>query len=355
MAASRGEVGVSGAVACTIAAGNYLPFVRVLARSFAAHNPGTPFRVLLVGGETEEDAAEREGLAVTRLRDLAAPGLRGMLRRYGRRQLCAALKPALLRHLLESHREPVVFLDADILVTASLEPLFAEVARHALCLTPHIRRVPSAAHQEGLEKTLLRAGIYNAGFVGVSDREETRTFLVWWEERLRRHCLDDPRQALHYDQRWLDHAIGFVQDLHILRDPGYNAAWWNLGERELRFDGSRYHVDGSPLGFFHFSGFDPSEPSRVTRYVPGWKLDELGPASGLFRHYAELLREDGWVAPERRPRAWPVSWRRFAAWLGTRVTDASAGDPLTPRSPPRPRSAPDRRGSANRRASRSPG
>lgn len=310
---------MSGAVACTIAADNYLPFVRVLARSFEAHNPGTRFRVLLLAGEAERDAAKSEGLGVIRLRDLAVPRLRGMLRRYGRRQLCAALKPALLRHLLESDHESVVFMDADILVTASLEPLFAEVGRHALSLTPHIQRVPGAARQQELEKTLLQAGMYNAGFVGVSDREETRRFLAWWEERLRRHCLNDPRKGLHYDQRWLDHAIGFVQDVHILRDPACNVAYWNLDELEMRFDGSRYWVNGSPLRFFHFSGFDPSEPTRVTRYVPGWRVEQLGPESGLFRQYADLLREAGWVAPERRPRAWPAWWRRWAAWLDTRV------------------------------------
>ena len=67
-----------------------------------------------------------------------------------------------------------------------------------------------------------------------------------------------PDSGFFVDQRWVDFAAGLVPHLTILRDPGYNLAYWNLPKRDLRWDAEHgYTVDGVPLRFFHFSGYDP--------------------------------------------------------------------------------------------------
>ena len=50
----------------------------------------------------------------------------------------------------------------------------------------------------------------------------------------------------------------FFDDLAILRHPGYNVATWNLYYRRFAKAGTNFEVDGLPLRFFHFSGFDIS-------------------------------------------------------------------------------------------------
>jgi hypothetical protein len=281
---------MSGHVACTIAAANYLPFVRVLARSLREHAPGTRLAVLLVADERQRAAAQREGLDIVSPHELNIPALQALLQRYNRKQACAALKPALLRHLLERGCESAVFLDPDILVTADLAPVFTTVAAHALTLTSHVRKPASMFARLRHAPYLLLSGMYNAGFVGVRACEESRRFLAWWEERLRTHCLDARAAGINHDQRWLDHAVGFVGDLHLLRDPGCNVAYWNMQDLEWRSEGSAYLVDGVPLRFFHFSGFDPAVPSRVTRYLPELRA-QPEPVARLFRTYADLVRQ----------------------------------------------------------------
>ena len=185
-----------------------------------------------------------------------------MLRRYDRLQIAVALKPAIVRHLIETGYSPVVYLDADILVTSDLTPLLEDVARHAVSLTPHIGPGRATAERENFERALLMAGTFNLGFLGVSDREETRRFLAWWEGRLRTHCKQAVREGFNYDQRWVDLAPALVSDLHIVRDPGCNVAYWNLREANITRDGDAYRVDGVPLRFFHFSGFSPATPTE---------------------------------------------------------------------------------------------
>lgn len=283
---------------CTIAAQNYLPFVRVLSASLVKHNPFVKLVVLLVAEKESCVPLEKEGFHVLHPSEIGKSDMAGMSERYSIKQICAALKPVLLRHLLDQGVPCVTFLDPDIFVTKSLAPLFKMVARHSLTVTPHIHSYEDSARTIGLERSIRLAGIYNAGCLGVGNTNETLRFLDWWAERLRTHCLNAPQAGIHFDQRWLDHAMGFVEDVHILRDPGCNVAYWNIGDFTWRAGDGGFHVNDKPLRFFHFSGFDPLDSSTVSRFAPGLHTSQLGPLAKLFQHYATLLIQAGYGGAE---------------------------------------------------------
>ena len=280
---------MSTAIVCSISAANHLPFARALRSSLKKHNPDIPFRHLLVSSRREAEKARKEGFDLVDIRDFDTPALRRMIRSRDLKQACAALKPVLLLHLLRQGFDSVAFLDPDILVTASLQPLLDEIAQHALTLTGHIDS--SFARESGFSRQsdLLLAGMYNGGFLGVSHASETVQFLTWWAQRLETHCVNDARHGLHYDQRWLDFAPGFIGRLNLLRDPGYNLAYWNIQDHEIAFDGLNFHVDGSLLKFFHFSGFDPSRPNQLSIHGAGRRVDQAGPIQALYWQYARML------------------------------------------------------------------
>ena len=75
----------------------------------------------------------------------------------------------------------------------------------------------------------------------------------WWAERLATDCLVAPERGYFVDQRWMDFAPGLIPSLPVLRDPGYNVAYWNLPSRDVSAT-AKYTVNGWPLRFFHFSG-----------------------------------------------------------------------------------------------------
>ena len=123
------------------------------------------------------------------------------------------------------------------------------------------RPIP-AGGQWQTDLQLARTGVYNFGFLGLSRAHEPVLdhFLAWWAARLRFEGHADLEKGLHYDQQWGAFVASFYPPdaYHVLRDPRYNVAYWNLHYRgrEIRVrpsDGAATYK-GAPLIFVHFSG-----------------------------------------------------------------------------------------------------
>ena len=278
----------------TVVAKNYVSFARVLAESFLRQHPDIPFFALLsdeVDGHFDPAA---EPFRLVRQDELGIPDLPHLRARYDRRQMAVASKPYLLSHLLDRGFGSAIFLDPDIWVLGRLDHLFSRVREHAVVLMPHL--LAPLSGEEGVERELniLRSGVYNGGFVGVSARPSARAFLRWWQERVHEHCRHDVAHGVYFDQRWLDLAVVFFKDVSIFRDASYNVAHWNLPERAVRVVDDAITVDGRPCRFFHFSGFDPDRPHAVTRYSPRLDMSNVGPAAEVCRRYLALLAKAGY-------------------------------------------------------------
>ena len=281
----------------TIVAKNFLPFARVLAASFREHHPTVPFFTVLADRLDALCAPGGEPFETVLLDDLGIPDLRRLCFGYSRQQVSIAVKPYLLEYLLGRGFTSAIFLDADILVLDSLQPLFDAVGAHAICLTPHLLGPLSGTDRRARDLNILRSGVYNGGFVGVSEHASARRFLAWWADRLRTHCRHDVAQGMHYDQRWLDLVPALFDDVHVVREAGCNVAYWNLPERE-----------SSPARFFHFSGFDPECPQTVARYSNRLTMETIGPGiAALFARYVELLRDEGYF----ECRSWKYGFDAF--------------------------------------------
>jgi hypothetical protein len=100
------------------------------------------------------------------------------------------------------------------------------------------------------------------------------------------------------EQNAFNWVLVFHEDVHVLRDRAHNVAYWNLHERSLRwsgFDGgaNTWTVEGRPLVSFHFSGFDPRTPLRLSRHDHRYPLHTMPSLARLCELYAEQLREAG--------------------------------------------------------------
>lgn len=284
---------MSPLVGCTIIALNYLARARVLAASFAEHEPGGRFYVLIVDGSLVDDGLGPRTTVVTPdeldVRDLAESAFK-----YDLVEFATRLKPPFLRFLIEELREDrVIYFDPDMVVTRPLEELERLLERSAVVLTPHLLRpIPD----DGLvpsEQSILRAGAYNLGFIALRRSPEASRFLAWWDERLEDGCVNAPSDGLFVDQRWVDLVPGLFPGTAILRDETYNVAYWNLADRHLTASGGRYRIDGRPLALFHFSGFDPDRSDQLSKYQNRIAVTPGSPLADLLGWYRKWLGDSG--------------------------------------------------------------
>ncbi len=292
---------------CTVIAKNYVAFARVLAQSLATHHPdGRIWTLLIDDFEGYIDPAD-EPFEVLTPADIGCAPFNQMAARYSVLELSTAVKPWLLRHLMGATNAPVTYLDPDIRVYDRLERLDELAADHGMVLIPHNTEAIPPDGRSPSQLDIMKAGVYNLGYATVAPRADVERVLDWWAERLRIDCRVDPASGYFVDQRWLDLAPGFLDDYAVVRDPQYNVAYWNLASRRLERDGEQYTVNGRPLGFFHFSAFDPEQPLTLSRFQDRIEVAGDPALEGLLAGYASELLGAG----HRTSRDWPYS---YATW-----------------------------------------
>ncbi|MCI7568397.1 MAG: glycosyltransferase [Desulfovibrio sp.] len=294
---------------------NYIPKARVLASSLKRFHPDWEFCLLLGEAVPEGFSLENEPFdRIVFFDQLGIPDYESWLFRHRVVEICTAAKgPAAYRFLVEEEHEKVIYLDPDIMVCNSLAPLEALLDEHDILLTPHQRLPQHGRAIEDNERVALKYGIFNLGFLGLARRKQGMEFASWWRDRLLQYCYDDIPNGLFTDQRWCDMAPAFFPRLHILRDPGYNAASWNLTERHIsRSADGVYMADDVPLRFYHFTGFDSGAGRGMTaRYAVN-----MPAIFDLWADYTRRLEACGQGELGRRP------WKYLFFDNGARIEDA---------------------------------
>ncbi|WP_035691824.1 hypothetical protein [Azospirillum halopraeferens] len=295
----------------TSIAPNYLPKARVLARSLRRWLPEARIHLALIDAwPADLDPANEPFDEVHTLADLTAAGLAADVMPNGVHpwvfihtlvELSTAVKGFMVERLLQRPDcARVLYFDPDIALFARPDPVLDALERHDLVLTPHAcepEETIRAIHDN--ELVAMRHGIFNLGFVGVANREEGRRFAAFWRHRLEHFCFDDVAAGLFTDQKWLDHAPAYFATTGVLRHPGLNVSTWNLTHRRVEGRvGGPLTVNGQPLVFYHFTGFD-SGAQRVMLDLYGAGQPAL---DGLYAWYADACRAEG--EERERARTW---------------------------------------------------
>ena len=290
---------------CTIIAKNYVAHARVLAESFLEHHPEATCYVLVIDDvEGYIDAAAEPFELVTPAR-LEIDDYEHMAAIYDVLELSTAVKPWLLRYLLDKHGlERVAYLDPDIRIYHRLDEIDALTREHGLVLIPHITSPLPRDGKRPSEADILISGTYNLGFISLKRGPRTDVLLDWWSERLRTDCVVAPDAGYFVDQRWMDFVHGVMPEFYVLHDPSYNVAYWNLHGRDLTHHRGRYYVDGRPLRFFHFSGFDPDHRRRLSKHQTRIEIRRGSALARACSSYADELLAYGY----RKAKNWPYSY-----------------------------------------------
>ena len=264
---------------------------RVFARSARQRHPDARLTVLVPDSdESPRIFADCYDLVIS-VEELSLTGLADMRFRYSTAELCFALKPWLIRHVLEKlPDQPVYYFDSDIELFAPLSEVEEALAQGAnLVLTPHILRPAPDQHRE---RAQLRSGSFNAGFLAVAPSAPARAFVAWWCDRVRTGCTNDHPEGMYGDQKWLELAPSICDGVRVLRHPGYNFAYWNAHERPLSCLGGGWTAAGWPLRFVHYSQWNMREQDPA-QYLSRYFRREYEPLAGLFAEYRNKVRDEG--------------------------------------------------------------
>lgn len=259
-----------GRALALISTRNFLPFARLTARSFREHHPEFDVFLLLVDGQPEDVQDFAEGRVVA-LSELDVPHAGLFAAKFTASEFANALKPTFLRYLSNFVQE-AVYLDCDIVVFSRLTELVEAMDTRDVVLIPHMLTLlpnPEHYHTHPTRSDIFNSGLVNAGCFGVN-LSRTKDFLQFWETALLEPSAFFDEAGYQTDQQYLNWALIRIPNTELVREPRYNVAYWNLHERDLRVSAKgrkrQFKVDGKPLGFFHFSGYDLHDRLKVSKH-----------------------------------------------------------------------------------------
>lgn len=271
----------------TIVSRNYFAYARTLGDSLMASNPTVEFNILIVDRKDLDFENQHPNWRITWVEDLSIPDFEHVAFKYDILELNTNVKPTFAKRLLQ-HHDKVIYLDPDIFVYDSLQPIFDRLDRHPVVLTPHTT-TPIEDDKLPGELEFLNSGIYNLGFAAFNKSSDAKKLLDWWERRCLQLAYNDQPSGLFVDQKWMDFAPSLCPDVCVLREKTFNVAYWNLHERIIRLNEGKPFIGDMPLIFFHFSGLPPLGDDRISKYQTRFTLSGRPDVAPIFSCYREIL------------------------------------------------------------------
>ena len=249
----------------TIVTRDYYGWAKTWASSIREHHQDADIIIAFADTPTTAHEACLDEYRTLRITDhseeLGIGNYHRMSFQYTPFELTCALKPFVVRQLHKQY-ERVIYLDADTFVYRPLNDIMDVLASQQIVVTPHLLE-PQTIEKES---RIRAAGTLNGGFLATRRGSISQQFLGWWSDRCRQECYIDPFAGRFVDQSWLELASSFFESFHLIREPTLNVAYWNLPSRPLTEKNGAFFVKDLPLGFFHFSGFDPQKPNFISRF-----------------------------------------------------------------------------------------
>ncbi|WP_316837470.1 hypothetical protein [Pedobacter nutrimenti] len=244
--------------AFTICTNNYLAQARILFSSIQKFAKDYKCYLFLVDElHPEIDYKDFPGIEFILAKTLPIE-FSGLIKKYDIVELNTCVKASAFKHLFnEKGAEIVHYFDPDIELFDEITNLDVHFEQASILLTPHI--ITPIPWQEGSpnENLFLNHGLYNLGYLGLTNKGDYMKLLDWWENRTLNMGYNRTRHGLFVDQLWINYVpLFFPGSTKILFDQGCNMGPWNLHERSLSHKDNKFFVNDSvSLKFYHFSSY----------------------------------------------------------------------------------------------------
>jgi hypothetical protein len=96
-------------------------------------------------------------------------------------------------------------------------------------------------------------------------------------------------------------------NIRVIKDEGYNVAWWNIHYRHITRCGDKWACNDKPLYFYHFSHYRPEKPEVMSPVQTRHRLSDNQDLMELFQEYCRLLMENDY----EKSKKWPYTYGHF--------------------------------------------
>lgn len=246
-----------------------MPHARVLAASLSRCHPELDITLLVLdgGAECTEEAGACVQVVGLEGAGLNEEALRQLPMLLDARTLGEIAKAHLLRKLLDAGASVAFYLHPAAAVYSPLSELFEVTAERGVVVSPpHPRDIDPA-------------------FIAISERG--RDFLNRWQAQ----TVTATSPALP------------AFEAYLLKDATCDVGYWNLSGRRLQWEEDHYAIDGKPLKWLRFSGYEPDKPHLLST----WQGDR--PRVLLSEHPALAQ-----LCEEYRQQLMAAGFNKFADW-----------------------------------------
>ncbi|MCD4768771.1 MAG: hypothetical protein K8R35_01215 [Bacteroidales bacterium] len=158
--------------------------------------------------------------------------------------------PNICLYILENFQtvDLLLYLDADVYLFNSLDPVYQEVENASIAYCPH--------RTHNIFNMLAKNhGKYNVGVNFFRNNELARNCLNGWKSECENWYKGTPGYHLDYfsDQIFLDNWENNFPGTMVITNIGVNAAPWNAGRFRFQETNGVFFINDNPLIIFHFS------------------------------------------------------------------------------------------------------
>ena len=300
-------------VVFTLCSNNYLAHAITLGQSLSTSNPNYLFMIGLVDKRVPQIDYSSIPFKIIEVEKIGIAAFDEMVKRYSIAELNTSVKPYYFQYFFTTQTlaDKFIYLDPDILVYRPFTELEEVLESDDIVIVPHFTS-PINDDKFQAEEDFLNSGLYNLGFIAVKNTENGVKMINWWAERLQTKAFIDFRRGLFTDQIWINFVPLFFEKVYILYHPGYNMAYWNLHERYL-VDGDKVKKGNIsfPLVFFHFSGYNPLQPEKLSKYQDRFSFQNRMDIVRLFEEYKLTLIDNDYNTYIQIPCYYVIEKQKF--------------------------------------------
>lgn len=258
----------------TIVAKNYIGLAQILEESLKDKNSDVDFFIFVADefSDTKDEKILAKNIIIAKDHlNISESQWTDMSFKYDLTEFCTSIKPSVFSYFLNNtDYDKIIYLDPDIYIFNSLNPIFEILDNQSIVLTPHITTIQNEYNGDRSESGLLSTGVFNLGFCAIKRSLSSQKMISWWHHRLVNKCYIDSYDSYYTDQKWMDFLPCFFtsEELHVSHHLGMNIAPWNFFEREIFIENDILKVKNRegdskdsifPVLFVHYSGYNYSE------------------------------------------------------------------------------------------------